>query len=68
MPDITMCAANECPKKYECYRYLAEPGRRQSYFSEPKFNENGCAHFWDTKIKPEFRRLETQTKREGRDE
>lgn len=33
MPDITMCNGTECPMKYECYRYLAEPNPyRQSYF------------------------------------
>ena len=31
MPDITMCLNEECPRKTECYRYMAEPNGWQSY-------------------------------------
>jgi hypothetical protein len=30
MPDITMCASNDCPRKLKCYRHEAKPGRWQS--------------------------------------
>jgi hypothetical protein len=32
MPDITMCDSVECPRKNECYRYMAKPSEyRQAY-------------------------------------
>lgn len=31
MPDITMCANVDCPKRGECYRFRATPSERQSY-------------------------------------
>lgn len=31
MPDITMCCAEYCPYRDTCYRYKAEPDKRQSY-------------------------------------
>jgi hypothetical protein len=34
MPDISMCCNRTCPKRGECYRYLAVPCEfRQSYMS-----------------------------------
>lgn len=34
MPDITMCTGENCPKqiKEKCYRFMATPSRRQSFF------------------------------------
>ena len=33
MADITMCKGNNCPKKNECYRHLANASEhRQSFF------------------------------------
>lgn len=31
MPDITMCLTRTCPKRNQCYRYMAKPDRYQSY-------------------------------------
>ena len=32
MPDIAMCQNEECPRKTECYRYMATPSPyRQAY-------------------------------------
>lgn len=48
MPDISMCANRECPKRLECYRYTAEPNPyRQSYFVGNINKEDGtCDYFW----------------------
>ncbi|KKN58939.1 hypothetical protein LCGC14_0547420 [marine sediment metagenome] len=32
MPDITMCTGANCPLRKSCYRYMAKPSQRQSYF------------------------------------
>lgn len=47
MPDICMCKENNCPKRLECYRFMAIPTPyRQSYFVELKYDENGCELYW----------------------
>ena len=34
MPDITMCAEDDCPRRHKCYRYMAKPNTPwQSYFN-----------------------------------
>ena len=49
MPDITMCEDAECPFAKSCYRFTAEPSRRQSYFTKSprEVNPDGetdCGH------------------------
>jgi len=57
MPDITMCSGEECHKKHTCFRYLAVPHERQSYFMVTPLDKKGdCSHYWnwenkETKIK-----------------
>lgn len=48
MPDITMCKGEDCPKKEECYRFLAKPSGLQSWFANPPFNKElkKCGFFW----------------------
>jgi hypothetical protein len=48
MPDITMCLDHDCPLRETCYRYLAKPGKYQSYFvGSPRDPETGeCDHHW----------------------
>ncbi len=41
MPDITMCKDSGCDKRYDCYRYMAKPSGRQSYFASATRNERG---------------------------
>lgn len=31
MPDITMCASENCPEREECYRTQAKPSKLQSW-------------------------------------
>ena len=31
MPDITMCTNKDCYKKEDCYRFMANPSKKQSY-------------------------------------
>ena len=48
MPDITMCKGTNCPKKNECYRFLATPSEyRQSYFIDPPYEKDKCDEFWN---------------------
>lgn len=49
MPDISMCAGADCPKRESCYRHTARPSEWQSYFSVVPFDhdKNECQHFWD---------------------
>jgi len=52
MPDITMCKGDDCIQKCNCYRYTAKPApQRQSYFTEPPFNIDGCESYWDNRNK-----------------
>jgi len=47
MPDITMCKGTGCPKLMTCYRFLAEPWERQSWFAAPPYNKetDTCRHY-----------------------
>ena len=48
MPDISMCGGGDCPLKETCWRHKAEPGMRQSYFTNPPVKEDGtCDHYWE---------------------
>lgn len=51
MPDITMCNGSKtvgdprgrptvviCVNKFQCYRYMAKPSQRQSFFAEAPVN------------------------------
>lgn len=49
--DITMCTGNNCELASICYRYKAEPSKRQSYFCKPPNNGLECEYFWEIKIK-----------------
>lgn len=52
MSDITMCNGADCPKKNECYRFLATPSEyRQSYFITPPIENGKCDEFWNAKPK-----------------
>lgn len=46
MPDITMCIGGDCPKKHQCYRFVAEPDDWQSFsdFNETR-NGDDCGNF-----------------------
>jgi hypothetical protein len=43
MADISMCLNDDCPKKWECYRYTATPSGVWQPFINPK--HEGCEHF-----------------------
>lgn len=48
MPDITMCAGFNCPKRENCYRFTATPNPyHQSYFSDAPWTGTTCPEFWD---------------------
>lgn len=46
MPDITMCTGKGCNKTNTCYRFLAKPSMRQSYFIESPIKDGECGCYW----------------------
>lgn len=51
MPDITMCKGegefDACPKLTTCYRHVAKPDERQTYFALAPFDKDGgCQYFY----------------------
>ena len=47
MVDITMCDGKDCPKKQDCYRYLAKKAKRmQTFFRRAPGKDGKCGHFW----------------------
>ena len=45
MPDITMCRGGDCPHKEYCYRFTATANEfRQSYFTTPPYEGDGCGY------------------------
>ena len=46
MYDQAMCDGGNCPLRWGCRRYLAEPTGRQDFLGNPPYNPNGtCTHF-----------------------
>lgn len=47
MPDITMCVNNNCERKNECYRAMAESNNYQSYsdFAQICNKQNNFSEF-----------------------
>jgi len=46
MPDISMCANNDCPVRRSCYRFMAKPSMRQSWAAfEPDPETGRCKSF-----------------------
>lgn len=45
MPDITMCANDECRRRSECYRYMAAPNPWRQAYSEFKCGSEEIDHF-----------------------
>lgn len=43
--DITKCQDEECPRKKECYRYMAPASDYQSYFVDSPRTDKGCEYF-----------------------
>jgi hypothetical protein len=55
MPDISMCADDECPARSRCYRHKASgtvPSEYQQAFTDFQRppNERQCGHFWPTYV------------------
>jgi hypothetical protein len=54
MPDISMCADNECPSRFTCYRHKdsgTKPSKYQQAYAafnhDPKTSE--CESYWPVK-------------------
>jgi len=45
MPDIAMCAGDECEIRLACYRFTATADQLQSYV-KPTQQGLGCHYFW----------------------
>ena len=46
MPDYSMCLDHQCGKRFQCYRYMAEPSELYQSYSDFKGSEDGCAYFF----------------------
>lgn len=44
MPDISMCAGDNCADNYQCYRFRAKPSE-QAYMMFPGRNKEECHYF-----------------------
>jgi len=53
MPDITMCAATDCPLSPRCRRHedsgTVPSEWRQSWFASPPHKDGECGYFWPVK-------------------
>jgi len=63
MVDITMCKADECPLRENCFRYLAKAADYQAYFilkpeeiDKVKQTEK-CNEFWPVSSEKEVEKL-----------
>lgn len=46
MPDISMCKGDKCSAKLHCWRFLAPPAYRQSYFGIVPGKDSMCEWYW----------------------
>ncbi len=51
MADIRMCSGFGCDMKHDCYRFTANRGMWQSWFSVVPIKDGKCEMFWDNKLK-----------------
>jgi len=42
---LTLCVGQDCPLKYDCYRFSIEAYGRQNYFGSSPFDGQKCAYF-----------------------
>ena len=57
MPDISMCLNVECPSRFDCYRYMAEPKDQQDYMGF-SYDESGkCDSFWMIELGHRLRKI-----------
>lgn len=55
MPDISMCADKRCPKRNECYRFLATPHPTwQTWFDPRPKDGSECENFWQVTKKEDY--------------
>ena len=47
MPDISMCTNDACPKRKECYRFMAKPCEWQSYAGFEPDEDGECKKFME---------------------
>lgn len=57
MPDLTMCATTECPRRKKCFRFTANPKEHQSY-SDFFYHYGSDCQF--------FMKMEKESKRENK--
>ena len=54
MPDITMCASKDCPKRDTCKRSEASgtiaDEYRQSWFSQEPGDFDACGYYWPINV------------------
>ena len=50
MSDITMCSGFGCDFKNDCYRFTANRGIWQSWFSVVPIKDGKCEMFWDNEL------------------
>jgi hypothetical protein len=51
MSDIQMCSGFGCDMKHDCYRFTANRGIWQYWFSVVPIKNGDCFWFWDNKLK-----------------
>lgn len=57
MVDISMCDRKDCKRKETCYRYLAFPGRLQSYLMLGDYDISNCEYYWRCRNARELREM-----------
>jgi hypothetical protein len=50
MSDITMCSGFGCDFKNDCYRFTANRGIWQYWFSVVPIKDGKCEMFWDNEL------------------
>ena len=68
MPDIALCQGGECPRKYECGRFLAEPtADYQAYhdWGPSQWGGDVCPGYWPLAEFPYRLRGASQLKARG---
>lgn len=61
MTDITKCTGEGCPRKHDCYRFVAKAGDYQSWFMQHPLQKDGtCDEFYPMNSKSRLKRIDAQ--------
>lgn len=64
MPDYSLCVDHNCPSKYKCYRYMAEPNEFRQAYSDFSREGQKCDYYFPIENSPTALRGSNEIKKD----